>query len=243
MRNRLFFLLLLAFLLASFSASGANVNSAANDDYSGTFCDPCSGPSLSTTTGNTIVLAIRWYYAENACTISGINDPASNVYELGAETTYGGNGLSVYVAKNITGNAANIPSVNFSCSIRYWSITQSQYSRDAAVTVSTTTTGGSADRTTVTSGTFSTTGDTDIISVSQAGVVDIAWTPPTNYDQRAVAARGVMSLSDRSVTADQTNITLTATNNAGAGSGTASMIVIALKNPGAAVGRRKAVIF
>jgi hypothetical protein len=72
-------------------------------------------PATSHTTGNCIVVFTR----DSTLIPSTITDTAGNTYTKLAENTTQDPHMSVWIAKNITGNASNVISLNFSGSTAY----------------------------------------------------------------------------------------------------------------------------
>lgn len=73
---------------------------------------PTSFGATSLTTGNLIVVAIRW---SGAVTISSITDTALNTYaQAGTQVITGSDHFSIWYAQGVTGNASNVVAINFS---------------------------------------------------------------------------------------------------------------------------------
>jgi hypothetical protein len=75
-----------------------------------------ASPAKSTTTGNMLVVFVKW---ENAVTptIDSVTDTAGNTYEEISEFTHSSGvepAAALFAAYNITGHAANVTTVNFS---------------------------------------------------------------------------------------------------------------------------------
>jgi len=78
-----------------------------------------STASKSTTTGNTLVLFVKW---ENAGTVTSITDTAGNTWTIQDQYAVQP-GACIAYAQNITGNAANVVTVTFSAAADFRRVT------------------------------------------------------------------------------------------------------------------------
>lgn len=88
-----------------------------------TFSDDSGGSAThstaakSTTTGNTLILVVKWEIGVGAQTLSSVSDTAGNSWSIITQQNYGGTGeprVALCYATNITGNASNVVTVTFS---------------------------------------------------------------------------------------------------------------------------------
>lgn len=87
--------------------------------------------SLSVTTGNALVVVVKWE-AGTGTTVTSVTDTAGNTYTVDQQRVYGGGGGEPCVAMaycvNCTGHASNLITVNFSASVPWRSVLAMQWS-------------------------------------------------------------------------------------------------------------------
>lgn len=90
------------------------VGTGNGSNYGAASASSIAGPSMSTTTGNLLVLHAKW--ESGTPTVSSITDTAGNTWSTISSATYaydGARNVMAY-AKNITGHASNVVTVNLS---------------------------------------------------------------------------------------------------------------------------------
>ncbi len=145
---------LLLFLFVSFiffgSASKASatgitkVNTSSGSDYTGASSSSLAVSAASLTTGNFIVVGLRFYNPGNNITVTSITDTAGNTYTkaTGRQGTYTTTRGETWYAKNTTANGSNVVTVHTSSAVQYWGVVTTQYSGiDTSSPLDTTATG------------------------------------------------------------------------------------------------------
>lgn len=140
---------------------------------------------LSTSTGNAIVVATS--IGGSSITVTSVTDTAGNTYSHNASCSFLYAGipinLDIWYSLNITGNAANIVTVNFSAPHTFAEIAQLQYSGMGAFQLCTTAAGTG---TSLTSSSFSPSIANGVnIENARDGTGGLVYTAGTNYTLRA----------------------------------------------------------
>lgn len=196
-------------------------SSAPNNNYVTSFTTTAS----KTTTGNLLSVFVRMDRfssggAAQTCTsvISSITDTASNTYaQVGAVSTNNagvnaGECIVAFIAKNITGNAANILTVNMPTALRSWAVVSTEVSGlntgnpfDATANASST----SANTLTTSAFTTKTTNQILLEAGCQSG--SITYTPGSGYQipAGATVASSTLSVGYKVVSTVQTAATAT----------------------------------
>lgn len=193
----------------------AYVNSGAGgvDTVAGT---SISASAISAITGNFIVVSVRAYSIKDNF-VSSVTDTAGNTYTKATSILQSGDGLELWYAYNITGNASNVITANLDGSYRYRYIIAAQYSGvyTGGDPLDVTATGGHAGGSaSITSGTFTTT-QADELVVASATIAqsNTSWTAGSGYTKRADSPQAVTSLEDKIVSSLLTNDTASYTNS------------------------------
>ena len=169
-------------------------------------------PATSLTSGNLIVIGIRYNSSTATCSIS---DTAGNTYtQAGSYILNGTDRISMWYAKNTIGNANNVVTVSLSVSCTYRYASSIQVSGlDIINPLDTTASGTVSNGTVITSGSFTTSTVKEII-ISMAQVASIAgsWTAGTGYTKQVDSYQNVTSMQYKVVSEIQTSVTTSMTN-------------------------------
>lgn len=140
-----------------------------------------SAPAISTTTGNLIVVAVR---SNAGISVTSVTDTAGNTYTL-IDTQIApiyNSPLTMFYAKNITGNASNVVTANFSGSVNYRGISVQEISGADTTNPFDVSAKGSANGPDVTTGSFTTTvADTIVVCGMTPEAVGESYTPGSGY--------------------------------------------------------------
>jgi len=172
----------------SSSGSGANVSTTAG----------------SHTGGNFIVAVVAW---EGSGTLSSVTDTAGNAYTLRTERRQvGAVAIQIAYAKNITGNASNSVTANFTGTIGFSSIRALQYSGIDTSAPADVEAGGNGSSTAATSGSVTTNlADELLINAAVNFGGGVTWSPTSPWvtevnennncavDERIVSSTGSYS--------------------------------------------------
>jgi hypothetical protein len=122
--------LIICFISTQSFASIAYVSVSSTGSAQGPFSSVASA-SLSTTTGNALVITITMANVANV-TVSSVSDTAGDtfIHQATCYENFVANSIQsdIWYALNITGNASNIVTANFSTATQYPGIAQVQYS-------------------------------------------------------------------------------------------------------------------
>jgi len=178
------------------------VNSTNFSAVSGTTDDAL--PALTTTTGNTIIVASHVYNGPPSSPVTSITDTAGNTYtRCGAVEGFSSSASQeMWVATNITGHASNVITIHRSAESGYPRISVAQYSglATSGVCDASSTRNSTASSTTHTSNSTATTAQANELVVGYYLTLDSygAWSATSPYNLR-LDANGDDALVDRIV--------------------------------------------
>lgn len=89
----------------------------------------------NTTTGNTLIMLVKWERSDTTSTLNSVTDTAGNTYIIRSQvqfSTISDPGTALVYAENITGNAANAITLNFSNTPSYVRVVLEEWSGLAA---------------------------------------------------------------------------------------------------------------
>ena len=170
--------------------------------------------SQSHTSGNLLVVCVR-YFKESGQVVNSITDTAGNTYTLAVAVTNNINDyLGIYYAKNITGHASNVVTVNFSATVRFVSVQVLQYSGcDTTSPLDTTASSNTQYSGSYVTGSFTTSQANEVlVSTVQIGSTTSSFTVGSGYTQRALSTSSVHLTQEKIVSSIQTSVTAGATN-------------------------------
>ncbi len=191
-------LFVVTFKQATVTAGTPTYVQSVNNKQLTTYTTSSASPAMSTTTGNLILAWVRMDAVLNggtaqSCTglVSSVTDTASNSYTLIgtvnfhslANPTTENECMYAYIAKNITGNSANVVTAASGSALRAWCMVIQEFSGLSAnapfdQTASATSTSASS----LTSGAFTTTtANQVIVAAGSQGHVGILFTSGTGY--------------------------------------------------------------
>ncbi len=177
--------------------------------------------ALSTTNGNLIVVCIAAGAGGASETVTSVTDTATNTYVQfsGAKAGTDGGLCDIWYAKNITGNAANVVTANFSATLTLRAIHQLQYSGLNLLTPEDTSAqNANANAGSIVSSSFTTiTANEVIVAFGQQANDGGTWTPDTGYTSRTatVNPNRCSNATDKIVSAVQTGVTVTMSTDGG----------------------------
>lgn len=190
------------------------VNSASNGSQGST--GSLATPATSLTTGNSIVIGVRWSEAAGQ-TVSSVTDTAGNTYTALTKVDNAGAGftdhIQIWYCLNATGHANNIVTATLSAACTFVYISSVQYSQVMSVDATASGTSESPN-VTVNSGSFTTFVPNEvIIAYSEVGAVGATWTAGTGYTKRVTDVDNVTMFQDKIVTTVQSGVTASATSS------------------------------
>lgn len=188
------------------------VNSATGSDTSGTSATTVAIAATSLTTGNLIVVGIRWNSPGGESIIS-VSDTASNGYIAGPITeNIDLDVVQIYYAANVTGNGSNVVTVNFSGIVPYRAANSIQYSGCAVSSPGDAQADGiSHANVTVTSSSFTTTvADEVIVAAATISTLGDTWTAGSGYTDVIEDSGASLMMEEKIVSSIQTGVTATA---------------------------------
>lgn len=108
----------------------AFVSSTSGENFGGGEDTTIAATAFSVTTGNAIVVGIRFWDNDGGKSVSSVTDTAGNTYVRAgsAYTQASGTEMDVWYALNITGHASNVVTVTFSHGVAYRTVLAHQYS-------------------------------------------------------------------------------------------------------------------
>jgi hypothetical protein len=185
------------------------VNKGYGEDTSGSAVANISiASAINVTAGNLLVVGCRNGTTTNNPT--SVTDTAGNTFTLITGANPGAAGrLTVFYAKNVTGNASDIPRCNYSPSEAYQSVSVIQYSgASTTAPLDTSATGTNGAGTSVVSGTFTTaTAKEVLVANCTAGALNIVFGSGAGYTVETTSQ--MSATADDIVTATQSGVTAT----------------------------------
>lgn len=180
----------------------------------GGFASSVATSAFSVTTGNLIVCGERNVDASAGGPPTGVTDTAGNTYTnvTGVVMTDGLSSVSIWRAKNITGNASNVVTAAYTSSHTRTLVCHQYSGLDTSAPDDANATGSGTSGTTLTSGTFSTTTANEVIFVVGTDTVSPGYTPESGYTEQY--DDGTTATEDKIVSATQSSITATMTQGA-----------------------------
>lgn len=173
-------------------------------------------PAISHTTGNLLVVAVRW--DSTTVTVTGVADTAGNTYTSRTVKTFNGtDSVQFWYAKNITGNASNVVTATFSSSAPSASgITVDQFSGCDTTSPYDTEASGSGSGTGLVTGAFTTTTADEVIVVAgDQGSTSGTYTAGAGYTIAGQTIGVALSTEYQIVSSIQTGVTAGITSSAG----------------------------
>lgn len=203
-------LLLLGYLLIPgpprVSAAIALVNTSNGGNVTGSAVPTCATGAASHTSGNLNIFGER--HSSIADDPSSVTDTAGNTYTKIASADLGANDrLTVWYAKNITGNASNVVTATYVANRAFVECINHQYSGlDTTAPLDTSATGTASAAASVTTGAFS-TAQNDEVSVCFASVnaLSITFTAGSGYTKQVNIS--TMASEDQIFSTTQSSVT------------------------------------
>ena len=197
------------------------VNTTSGADYTGSSSTTIAAAAASHTTGNMLIVGVRWGVANAFSTIA---DTAGNTYRKIGRSGFSASAIELFVANNITGHATNVVTATVAPSNAFRGIVVAQYSGQAIASPVLDAMPSIDGFTSASSGTSKTSlpfttliADELIVALSQVNSVGGTWTPDTGFSTAVQDASNVLYLQDRIVSSIQTGITVTCTSSQNAG--------------------------
>lgn len=198
------------------SSDISRVNVASGADNSGSSASSISTNSFNVASGNLIVVAVRWWKLSSQ-TLSSLTDSAGNVYvkAAGKQPVGSNDQIEIWYAQNTVAASSNVITATFSASTGYRNIAAIQYSgADPAAALDVTAVGDTNSSKTVTSGTFSTSGQKGVIVAAvQASNLTTSWTALNGYTNRVQTQYNVVMMEDKITSAPESNATVSVDNS------------------------------
>ena len=173
--------------------------------------------TLNVTTGNFVIVNLRCTQSSSV-TISSVSDTAGNTWTVGSKLNIGTNTMiqSAY-AYNVTGNASDVITVNYSSTAGFAQIWADQFSGIQTSSTPFDSTATGTGGTSVTSGTYSTVQNNELAyAIASAESASGSWTAGTGFTaaQAAPASQGVASFSEYQIYSSiQSGVTASVSGN------------------------------
>ncbi len=211
--------------VGSFS-TGTNVASITT----GTVAGSGSG-TFPTSAGDCIAVFVVW--GSTSITVTSVTDVAGNTYtaQTSCPRSDGFSSGQWWVAKNVTGNAANAATANFSSTVAYVAIHALEYSGvDTSSPVDVNPAAGAGSGATLTSASFTTTSANEVLLVGGNAASYITFTAGGSYtiqtQDSATPTGPISATEDLIVTSTQSSVTASMTQS---GTGAWLIAVLSLK--------------
>lgn len=154
--------------------------SSAVGDSGGASVNSQATAAQSVTTGNLLVAAIRG--GNNSLTVSTVTDTAGNTFtQCPSARSNTSNMTDIWYAKNITGHASDVVTVNYSGGATFQGVIAMQFVGLSTTSPQDTSANGHATGTSVTSGSFTPAGAGEVAVVVASPSSGAAWTAGTGY--------------------------------------------------------------
>lgn len=187
------------------------INTQHGSNYVAAWFNALTTSAQSLTTGNFVVVGVRFYVPETEYIVNSVTDTAGNTYvkAIGRKTAYDSCRNELWYTYNATGNASNVITANISGNVQYWGVVAVQYSGILTTDpLDVTAIGDTASGTLVTSAAFTTTREGQLIVAitEHDNTVGQTWTAGSGYTIQVQDAGNVVTLEDKIVVPIQTNI-------------------------------------